>query len=1396
MKPGPEYLDVEKPFVDQLVAMGWAHTPGDLDDPSKTGRESFHDVLLLEDLRAALHKVNLNDKKKPWLDDARLTQAINALKTKSTANLVEANQTATKLLLKGTVVEGVEGWDNGRGQTIHFIDWKHPERNIYRVVNQFRVACPVGQTSKFIDPDIVLFVNGIPLVVIECKSPNAPSALEEAVNQLQRYANRRKELGIVDVDEGAEELFRFNQLLVATCFERARAGTFTSLACHFLEWKDTAPVPLKKVAAELGKESLSSQELLAAGMLRPNHLLDIVRHFTLFMEAGGRTVKVVCRYQQFRAVHNAHHRLLTGKTRLKDGEFDRRGGIVWHTQGSGKSLTMVFLIRKMRSDDRLLSFKIVVVTDRKDLEKQLADTAELTEEPLSRVRPRRQGPRTLSALEVLKETLRREGKDLVFAMIQKYRGETGPDDDDEDDDDDGADAGARLPVQAAPLEELNADEKILVLVDEAHRSHASTQHANLLSALPNCARIGFTGTPIIMGAKKKTTAIFGPEIDRYTIRQSEQDGATVPVLYDGRTTNAAVQGGGDLDEKFEDMFADRTPEELERIKQKYGTKGNVMEARALIAAKARNMLRHYVAEILPNGFKAQLVAVSRRATIVYYEELRAARDELVAQLESIDPALLALSSDELADLAREPDGAGAFAENAARVHGLMDARNRGLQSDKHASPSSAAQPQPRVFGAADAFLARAHPYLATIKALEFAPVISGGHNDTVDPKGEWTDRAKIDARIARFKKPLVHKDPSKADPLAFLIVKSMLLTGFDAPIEQVMYLDRPIREAELLQAIARVNRTYAAGGVEKQFGMVVDYYGVGHHLKEALAVYSEEDIDGALVSIKDDIPKLRDQRERLIQLFSERGVADLGRLSDWDRKQLAHRFARWRHANVEDPLRVAILGDGSPEAMARVLDALERFLLVPTPGVKGADPYERLNDKVVSALKAVLATATTTPSQLEDATDKLILQIEPAIYKLLAIVEPARFAELAKKKKGLDVGLRALMELGRSRYTLTLPEAEFEKVEGWETRTSYENTVRDIVPARLDVAHRSIAPAATLWQSAVAFLLGLVDHNLDALLKLPQPEKREVSGLAASIDLLRDEKLRAEFHVALKNYLATLDTVLPRPEALPYVNDAKVFSYIQAKAKLRYRGDEPLIGLEVGAKVRKLIDEHIESQGIDQKVPPISITDADFDKHVESERSPKAKASEMEHALRHHIRKHFDEDPVRYTKLSERLESVLESLQERWDELAEALKDLVDDAAKGREADDTGLDPETQAPFYDVLSQITKPLSAGEKKLLRETTIDLVDHVRGEIKIAGFWKKSEARKALANQIVQMLDDTNLFPSYDALPGVAEKVMDLAKANDAKLTKPAAGSIEYKLCRHKMNESLCPKCNKA
>jgi Domain of unknown function (DUF3387). len=282
-----------------------------------------------------------------------------------------------------------------------------------------------------------------------------------------------------------------------------------------------------------------------------------------------------------------------------------------------------------------------------------------------------------------------------------------------------------------------------------------------------------------------------------------------------------------------------------------------------------------------------------------------------------------------------------------------------------------------------------------------------------------------------------------------------------------------------------------------------------------------------------------------------------------------------------------------------------------------------------------------------------------------------------------------------------------------------------------------------------------------------------ITDTEACVQLLADEKLRAEFHVKLKQFLATLDTVLPRPEGLPFVNDAKALTHIQAKARNRYRSHERLIGTEVGEKVRKLIDDHIISLGIDPRIPPIEITDAQFDQHITRERSPRAAASEMEHALRYHIRKHLDEDPTHYTKLSERLKGILQALEGRWDELAGALKTLIDEARAGRQEDvTTGLDPDTQQPFFDLLKQeaVGDAVLADEaREHLCACTRELVDHIQQEIGIVGFWSRAQAQQGLRSWIFQTLDDADLL-GFDRLDSVADKLMELTRANHNRLVR--------------------------
>ncbi|RIH88285.1 Type-1 restriction enzyme R protein [Calidithermus terrae] len=896
-------------------------------------------------------------------------------------------------------------------------------------------------------PDVVLFVNGLPLVVVECKSPDLQSPLEEAIRQLRRYSNQR---GFTE-EEGAERLFHSNLLLVASSFYQARYGVLGAEADEYLEWKDTFPQTPQQVMAELGKQHLHPQQVLVAGLLRPATLLDLLYNFTLFR--GNQ--KLVPRYPQYRAVHKALERLEAGQTPLLGAEQDARGGIIWHTQGSGKSLTMVYLVRVLRTRPELRGYKVVVITDRKDLENQLAETAKATGEPLLKAQ----------SVEELKAILRQDGAGLVFGMIQKFQGDEG------------------APASAGDLGKavLNPSEKLLVLVDEAHRSHTSTLHANLRLALPNAALIGFTGTPIVREGKKRTHEIFGPFIDTYTIKESQEDGATVPIFYEGRTLKSKLSHGGTLDALFEDLFAELSAEERQRLQEKYATKEDVLEAPKLIAAKARDMLRHYVSHVLPNGFKAQVVASSRLACMRYLEALREAKAELVRQLEGLNPAFLKADPEKL-------------------------------------------DPELR-------FLVQAHPHLEAIRAMEFAVVMSGGHNDPPD-WSEWTDAARHQARIEHFKNP--------AHPLRVLIVKSMLLTGFDAPVEQVMYLDRAIRDHELLQAIARVNRVYPG----KKYGLIVDYFGVANHLTEALAVYTESDLEGALHSIKDLLPKLQAAHHEAVELFRSRGV------------------------------------------------------------------------------------------------------------------------ELEQREEG--------------------------------------------------------------------------------------------------VNLLGDERLRAQFKVRLKAFFEALEAVLPRPEGLPYVPDAKRLGAIYRTAQEVYAEDKAPLPPGAGQKVRGLIDQYMESEGVSLKIAPVQVLDPGFEQAVGRYRSKRTQAAAMEHAARHYIRQHFEEDPVYYRKLSERLEHILQQYAENWEAQVEALKAFIKDLQAGRPADATGLDPKTQAPFFSLLLEANGGQADPERTLeLAQATVRLTEELRRRTSVVDFWRNSVRRHQVHGWLSSWLDEQGLV-AFEQCERVADELLTLAK----------------------------------
>ncbi|MEZ7494418.1 HsdR family type I site-specific deoxyribonuclease [Leeuwenhoekiella aequorea] len=761
-----EYSHVEKPFLEQLAGLGWDVLELQMQQqPEQSFRTSLSEVVLKPKLREALVKIN------PFLTDAQVDELERKITTFQKNSLLENNQQVLHYLLENTTVSKNE--QTGElSPTVRFIDFENLENNSFTAISQFKVV--VTGTDHHIIPDMVLFVNGLPLVVVEAKSSKVKEPIPEAIDQLMRYSEQRGDTG-----EGNKELFFYNQFLVTTCRTEAKFGTITTkIEKHFYRWTDPYPKTLNDLVH--GKSSPNDQQRLVAGMLDPRNLLDIVRVFTAFKtDDKGRKIKVVGRYQQFRAVKIATQRLIEGKNPIE------RGGIIWHTQGSGKSLTMMFMVREMKLRPELMSWKIIFVTDRTQLEEQLSDTGQsigFTIKSANFI-----NPKNPANGQSLKELLSNDNSDLVMAMIHKFQ-----------------ENGDLTGLEIFP--ELNKSSNILVMTDEAHRSQYSLLAANLDRAMPNATSIGFTGTPT-----SKTEKKYKDYIDKYTMRQAIDDGVTLEIVYEGFTHNAEVEDQKGMDDKFADVFSDYQLTERLQILG-FGSRDAYLDNMNTIKEKAKSMVNHYVEHIFSGGFKAQIVANSRIAAVRY----KAAIDEAL--------------KNKIAEL---------FVDNPMLVN------------------------------------------MEILQTLETAVVISGSHNDELEIKA-FTNGDYHKKSIKRFKLPFGSTDEEDKNVngnVGIVIVNNMLLTGFDAPIEQVMYLDRVIVAHNLLQSIARVNRVGPEG---KDKGFVVDYVGVGHHLKKALDTYAEKELQEIIDCITDDDAELSELIKAHKDIWNFLKVYDLEDLLDSD----------------------------------------------------------------------------------------------------------------------------------------------------------------------------------------------------------------------------------------------------------------------------------------------------------------------------------------------------------------------------------------------------------------------------------------------------------------------------------------------------------------------------------
>lgn len=785
-----EYINVEKPFLDKLLQLGWQVIDQGLgvpQDPEKSLRENFKQVLLPSVFKNSIKAINKTADGREWLTDKQLDELLAEMQSFSGKTLHEANKEIQRLLIKGTTVNKNE-LTGEINPTVRLVDFKNYDRNSFIAINQFRLLTP-GASRTGIIPDIVLFLNGLPIIVVEAKDFEVAEPLSEAYLQVTRYANTRQD--DYGVKEGEEKLFHYNIFSIITHGTEARVGTISAEFDFYNNWVDIFPEEYKTVQYPPNEER---QEVLIHGMLNKEILLDILKHYTLFMEIkNGVEVKVVARYNQYRAVGKIIRNLREGTSPME------KGGVVWHTQGSGKSLTMVFLIRKIRSCDDLKDLKIVSIVDRVDLEEQLADTLKYANETLS----------IIDSKADLHE-LNDDTGNLNLVMIHKFLA------------DNNVSAQSLIEAGIVPqfekFETINNSDRILLMVDEAHRTQGGDMGDNLFNAFPHATRIGFTGTPLITERHEtKTHERFGgrldangePWIDTYKFDKAVADRATVEIKYIGKVSKDKLDDKEAFDDEFEKMFEKRTQAEREEIQRRYGSFIAYLESKDRIAEIAKDIIEHYYTDILINGFKAQVVASSIVAAVRYKYELEIAIQNKIAVLKAL------------------PDGE--------------------REEER-------------------------------IKQLEFlqvhAIVSSIGNNEPGYISKARREAIDVDAKNS-FKKDF---DYNKSESgIGIICVCDRLITGFDAPIEQVMYLDKIMREHDLFQAITRVNRTKKG----KSFGLIVDYIGVTKHLQEALAIFTDKDKDklknflDVFRDINKEIPVLESRYKRILNLFIEQKLNEI-----------------------------------------------------------------------------------------------------------------------------------------------------------------------------------------------------------------------------------------------------------------------------------------------------------------------------------------------------------------------------------------------------------------------------------------------------------------------------------------------------------------------------------------
>jgi type I restriction enzyme, R subunit len=982
--------DVEEAALEILDELGYdiLYGPDIAFDGPKAERKSYQDVVLIDRLKKAVDLLNPDVSK-----EAREEAVRKVLRLEGHA-MISSNMCFHGFLTDGVSVEYRKN-DESRSDLVRLFDYKNPEDNDFLAVNQFTVI--EGKFNR--RPDIVLFVNGMPLAVIELKNAaDEEATIWSAFNQLQTY---KKEI---------TGLMSYNEFLIVSDGTDARIGTVSSTKEWFMPWKTID-------GKTLAKKNMPQLEVMLKGMFEKERFLDLVKNFITFKKERKKALKALAGYHQYRAVNEAVKRTVTAT------KTDRRCGVVWHTQGSGKSLTMVFYSGKLVLNKELDNPTIVVLTDRNDLDDQLFTTFGSCTDLL------RQKPMQATSRDNLMEKLKVASGGIVFTTIQKFFPE---------------EKGGTYPV-------LSERKNIVVIADEAHRSQYDFIDGfarHMRDALPNASFIGFTGTPIEL-ADKSTLAVFGRYIDIYDIEQAVEDGATVRIYYEGRLAKLALKESERprIDPDFEDVTEQEETYKKEKLKSRWARLEAVVGSERRIKLLADDFVRHYELRQASMQGKAMIVCMSRRICVELYKEIIKLRPEW---------------------------------------HGKED--NEGI-----------------------------------IKI-----VMTGSASDPL----KWQEHIRNKPRRRELGDRF--KDPE--DPLKIVIVRDMWLTGFDVPILNTLYLDKPMKGHGLMQAIARVNRVFK----DKPGGLIVDYLGVAEELKNALGNYTQSGGKGKPAFDQEDAALvMKEKYEIVANLFSGfdykkflkgKGRDRLSVILPASEHVLRQKDGKERCLKYVTELSRAFALSVPHEETLKIRDEVGFFQAVRANIAKVSSPSGRTEEDLDSAIRQIVSRAVASDEVIDIfraaglkkpdvsiLSDEFLAEVKGLEYKNLAL-------EALKKLLNDEIKARAKTNLVESRTFSAMLE---ETVKRYQNRSiEAAQVIEELIKIAKEMREaRKRGEELNLTDDELAFYDALANNESakdvlgDDTLKKIAKELTVLIKQNTSIDWTLRESVRSKLKVLVKRLL-------------------------------------------------------------------------------------------------------------------------------------------------------------------------------------------------------------------------------------------------------------------------------------